>query len=292
MFEKILVPLDTSPFAEQVIPSIIGLARSFNSEIHLLNICEERRKQYAGVCQAYLEDKASQIEKALSEQKPKIKTEILFGSPGTNILSYAAEEKVSLIAMSSHGLSGVTIWPLGSTVDKVLRRTTQPVLVIRVNETGESIPQEDIFKRIMVPLDGSELGARVVPFAAEIAARFSSEVVLYHVIATDTQVHSLGRIDSVPIREDEMGQLQKRFEDYLKNVELNFKSSAASARSVVTSGNVAEEIIKYASKNNYGLIALSNHGHSGFEAWIIGSVTNKILHAGRTSLLFIPAPHS
>jgi nucleotide-binding universal stress UspA family protein len=292
MFDKILVPLDTSPFAEQVIPSIIELARSFHSEIDLISICEEHRRQDAGTCRQYLEDKASQIEKALAEENLKLKKDILIGSPGQKILSYAAEEKVSLIAMSSHGLSGVTLWPLGSTVDKVLRKTGQPILIIRVKETLKNIQQEDIFKRILVPLDGSELGARVVPYAVELAARFGSEVVLYHVIQTDKHLHSLGRIDTVPIREDEMDLMQKRFKEYLEGVKRQFEGSGASIKSIVTSGNVAEEIIKYASKNNCGLITLSNHAHSGLEAWIIGSITNKILHAGQTSLLFVPAIES
>jgi nucleotide-binding universal stress UspA family protein len=52
---------------------------------------------------------------------------------------------------------------------------------------------------------------------------------------------------------------------------------------------VAAEIIQYAAQNNFSLIALSSHGHSGFESWIIGSVTTKILHAGQKSVLFAPA---
>jgi nucleotide-binding universal stress UspA family protein len=289
MFEKILVPLDTSPFAEEVLPSVIELARTFSSEIHLINICEAHKGTDAGVCQLYLEDKVEQISKGLAGKGNKIKAETLTGSPGQKILSLAKEEKVDLIVMSSHGLSGVTLWPLGSTVDKVLRQTGQPLLIIKVKQAQGMPSQEGVFRRILVPLDGSELGGKVVPYVVEIASRFGSEVVLFHVIQTDKHLHSLGRIDSVPIREEEMASLRKRAEEYLSQENRKFEGSGAAVSSLVKAGNVAEEIIKYAAENNCQLIALSSHGHSGFESWIIGSVTNKILHAGNKSLFFVPA---
>jgi nucleotide-binding universal stress UspA family protein len=289
MFEKILVPLDTSPFAEEVLPTVIELARSFDSEIHLVNICEAHKGPDAGVCQSYLEDKVEQINKGLEGKTNKIKADMLTGSPGQKILSLAKEEKAGLIVMSSHGLSGVTLWPLGSTVDKVLRQTRQPLLIIKVKQVQETASQGGVFRRILVPLDGSELGARVVPFIVGIASRFGSEVVLFHVIQTDKRLHSLGRIDSVPIREEEMSSLRKQAEEYLKGESRKFEGSGAAVVSLVKAGNVAEEIIKYAAEINCHLIALSSHGHSGLESWIIGSVTNKILHAGNKSLFFVPA---
>ncbi|MBN1188281.1 MAG: universal stress protein [Dehalococcoidales bacterium] len=289
MFEKILVPLDTSPFAEQVIPSVIELARSFNSEIDLINICEEHKGHDSATCQEYLENISGRIEKALEGTTIRLIKKIIAGSPSHKIISFAKEEKVALTVMSSHGISGVTLWPLGSTVDKVLRQTEQPILIVRVDGTPDYTPQEGLFKRILVPLDGSELGARVVPYVSEIASKLNSEIVLFYVIETDKRLHSLGRIDSVPIREDEMVLLKQHSREHLEKIKQKFKDSAPSVNYEIATGNVAEEIIKYSSKNKCSLIALSSHGHSGLETWIIGSVTNKILHAGRTSLLFVPA---
>jgi nucleotide-binding universal stress UspA family protein len=288
MFEKILVPMDTSPFAEQVLPSVVELARSFNSNLHFISICEDYKSQ-EGTCQKYLEEKVTLIKNALPGHPGDIRSETIIGSPGQKILSYAMQEKVSLIIMSSHGLSGVTLWPLGSTVDRVLRQTGQPILIVKVKPPQEALPPRSLFKRILVPLDGSELGARVVPYILEIASRFGSEVILIHVIQTDRKLHNLGILDSVPIREDEMASMKTRSEDYLSHEKSRFDGTTASVSSVVKTGNVAEEIIKYADANSCSLIALSSHGHSGFESWIIGSVTTKILHAANKSLFFVPA---
>jgi nucleotide-binding universal stress UspA family protein len=292
MFEKILVPLDTSPMAEQVLPDTIALARAFNSSISVINICESHKGQDATSCQDYLNNEVAELKSNLAGQGNIIKTELIMGSPGDKILAYAQSEKVNLIVMSSHGRSGVMLWPIGSTVDKVLRRTGVPLIIVKVKEAQGANPQMDTFKRILVPLDGSELGARVVPYVAEIAGKFGSEVILFQVIETAKHVHSLGRIDTVPFMEGEMSSLEKRAVEFLEQKSRKFAESKAKVSTVVKAGNVAEEIIKYAGENNCSLIALASHGHSGFESWIIGSVTSKILNAGKKSLLFVPAIES
>jgi nucleotide-binding universal stress UspA family protein len=292
MFEKILVPLDTSPLAEQALPYVIELARAFNSAIDIINICELRQDQEAAVCQSYLNTEAARIKANLAGQADKIKTETIMGSPGQNILKYAEKEKADLIIMSSHGRSGVTLWPFGSTVDKVLRRTGVPLIIVKVKEAQIQQPQEDRFKRVLVPLDGSELGAKVVPYVVEIAAKLGSEVVLLEVIETAKHVHTLGRIDTVPFIEGELSALRTRAQDFLARESLKFASSGSNVRTVVKEGNVAEQILKYANEQQCSLIAISSHGHSGFESWIIGSVTSKVLSAGTKSLLFVPALES
>jgi nucleotide-binding universal stress UspA family protein len=292
MFEKLLVPLDSSPFAEQVLPPVIRLAAAFRSEIHLINVCRTRQEMESDSCRNYLEEKAVFINKSLPGSNSVIKTRIIEGSPSQKILSYAREEDISLIVMSSHGLSGVTLWPLGSTVDKVLRLTRHPLLIVRVQEPPPIIPGEDLFKRILVPLDGSELGARVVPYVQAIASASGSELVLFHVIETDRSLHTLGRIDAVPILEDEMTSLRQRAAEYLDQQGAMIAGSGAKVLKVIKTGNIAGEIIRYASDNSLPLIALSSHGHSGLESWIIGSVTTKVLHAAQRSLFIVPAIES
>jgi len=287
MFEKILVPLDMSKMAEQVIPLAVDFARAFGSEVHLISICEAHNGQEEETCRSYLNTEAGKLAAILGEEK--IKTMLVAGSPDQQITRYAQNEKINLILMTSHGRSGVVLWPMGGTVEKVLRRTRTPLLFIRVKETQESPGSLNLFENILVPLDGSELGAIVVPLVIEIADKFNSKVTLIHVIDTDRRVHSLGRIDAVPFREEELQSLKMRGEEYLKTQAKRFRRTAGPVRTEVRAGNVAEEIIKFARGDNTSLIALSSHGHSGFEAWILGSVTSKILHSSNKSILFAPA---
>ncbi|MCR4393787.1 MAG: universal stress protein [Dehalococcoidales bacterium] len=287
MFEKILVPLDMSKMAEQILPVTVDFARAFGSEVHLISICEVHDGQEEETCRNYLNTEAGKLADILGEEK--IKTMLVAGSPDQQITRYAQNEKISLILMTSHGRSGVVLWPMGGTVDKVLRRTRTPLLFVRVKEIQETPGSWNLFENILVPLDGSELGAIVVPLVIEIADKFNSRVTLIHVIDTDRRVHSLGRIDTVPFREEELQSLKMRGEGYLKLQAKRFRRTSGPVRTEVRAGNVAEEIIKFAREDNITLIALSSHGHSGFEAWILGSVTSKILHSSNKSILFAPA---
>jgi nucleotide-binding universal stress UspA family protein len=285
MFEKILIPLDMSKLAEQVIPHAVELAKAFNSQVDIINISEPHNIREESQNTAYCETQTGKIRDALKTNK--VECQVMTGSPEQQILEYIKKENINLIFMSSHGRSGIMPWALGSTVDKVLRRTEIPLIVVKAREKHTITSQTSLFKRILVTLDGSERGATVVPYVSGIASKAGSEVVLIHVVDTDRRVHSLGRIDTVPFIEHELESIEKRAKDYLDKQKEKFEN--ASVSTVIRSGNVAGEIIRYANLDDCTLIGMSSHGHSGFESWVIGSVTNKVLHTSDKSLLFVPA---
>ena len=269
----------------------MDLARAFTSEIDIVIVCEPSKPQEIDLCRSYLDIEAGKLASTSGSQPLKIKTAVVTGPVVQKILDYIHDQDIQLILMSSHGRSGVMLWPLGSTVDKVLRRTGVPLIMVKVKEAQGNAWQTALFKRILVALDSSDLAARAVPYVNAIAKKFGSEVALLHVIETEKPVHSFGRIDSIPFPEYEMESLQKRAMAYLERAAQNF-SHAGAVIKVVRTGNVAEEIIRYARDYNCSLIALSSHGHSGLENWFLGSVTNKVLHASQKSLLFVPALES
>lgn len=291
MFNKILVPLDTSEYAEQVIPSVTELAEAFDSEIDVISICEPEKTEETRACQRYIRAEAEKIAAKMT-RTAKIKTETVFGNPGQKILQFAKDEKVDFIFMSSHGRSGVMLWPLGSTVDKVLHQVGIPLCIVRVKEEPEAAANIRVFKRILVPLDGSERGAKVLPYVLEIAKKIGSEITLFRGIETERQIRTLGRIDSVPFRDENIEAFKKHAQEYLDQVVADFINSKIKVTTVVKTGNVAEEIIKYANQIDCSLIAMASHGHSGFENWLIGSVTNKVLTSSGRSMLFVPALES
>jgi nucleotide-binding universal stress UspA family protein len=285
MFEKILVPLDMSALAEQVIPHAVEMAKAFGSQIDIINICEPHSAHDESENKAYCESETGKIQAVLGTNR--VKCQVISGSPEQQILGYIKQENIKLIFMSSHGRSGIMPWALGSTVDKVLRRTEIPLVVVKAKTHNNYVSQDSLFKRILVTLDGSERGAKVVPYAAEIARKLKSELVFLHVVDTDRRVHNLGRIDTIPFIESELVSIQKRAQEYLDTERKKFSDLFTSA--VTKSGNVAGEILKYARETDCTLIGMSSHGHSGLESWVIGSVTNKVLHGSEKSLLFVPA---
>ena len=121
-----------------------------------------------------------------------------------------------------------------------------------------------MYKKILVPLDGSKLARQVFPSVVEMSKAFGSEASL------------VGVCDS---KESEEGQACRMYihneAEQLKNI---MKTSAASVKTVFLEGKPAEEIIKYAEKSNVDIIMISSHGRSGIKPWSVGSTVHKVLH--------------
>jgi len=145
MYDKILVPLDGSALAEDVLPHVAEMTSHTKSEVILLQVClydqpsedeclfpaaidrEAEKCQMAAERMRYLNSVAQRLRKLGFN----VRIAVEFGYPAERIVDYANEHKVSLIAMSTHGRSGISRWVYGSVADRVLQAATVPVLLIR-----------------------------------------------------------------------------------------------------------------------------------------------------------------
>ncbi len=150
MFEKILVCLDGSELAEQILPYVVEQARQFKSKVVLLQIITPSRvmpitgPSAAGVpfdgniiaqelkwsekeAKKYLETKVHDLQK----QGLDVEQIVLEGTPGKSIVDYADDNSVRLIAIATHGRSGLGRAIFGSVADYVLRQSGLPILVIK-----------------------------------------------------------------------------------------------------------------------------------------------------------------
>jgi len=143
---KILVPLDGSKEGEAVIPYVEELASRLKGELTLLHVVPQASPVYAipgetaqiPYTQAEVEllkvNAGSYLEKvanALKDKHIEVKSEVKVGNTGHEIIKLADEVHADLVAMSTHGWSGVTRWALGSTADKVLNGGNTPLLLVR-----------------------------------------------------------------------------------------------------------------------------------------------------------------
>jgi nucleotide-binding universal stress UspA family protein len=144
---RILVPLDGSKLAEQVLPTVIPIARALECEMALFrvpvaytagpltgrwylpqNSSFETADQNA---QAYLERLASRIK----EQGVEVSTVTRVGPVAKSIVDYAEGHDVDLIAMCTHGRTGIARWALGSVADRVLRAGDKPIFLVRARRS-------------------------------------------------------------------------------------------------------------------------------------------------------------
>src|SRR4029078_2899736 len=100
------------------------------------------------------------------------------GSAEETIIGKAEADAATLIAMPTHGRSGLNRFLLGSVAEKVLRGSANALLLVRATEAASG-NGEASFKSIIVPLDGSELAESILPMAASMAKKLGLEIVLF-----------------------------------------------------------------------------------------------------------------
>jgi len=134
VYSKILVPLDGSEIAESILPHVKDMAVAHGAEVILLRVLPA-----TGVLPSAAEREAmearnylSAVEKRLQQQGVNARFTIRHGEDAEEITDYAEVNDVDLIAMSTHGRSGVGRWIFGSVAEKVLRGTNKPILLVRV----------------------------------------------------------------------------------------------------------------------------------------------------------------
>jgi nucleotide-binding universal stress UspA family protein len=142
MYKKILVPLDGSNIAEGVLPHAKALAYSEGAEIILLNVAANPAQSFAfedpaiaGVTVTQEEEQAGKymenIYRQLKDAGFKVTSLIREGGAASMILKTSEELGVDVIAMSTHGRSGIAHWLIGSTAERVVRHSKIPVMLIR-----------------------------------------------------------------------------------------------------------------------------------------------------------------
>ncbi len=151
MYKKILVTLDGSALAECVLPHVAILARATGAEVTLVTVLTPE------TCLAAAGPTLEQIPEAVAERKEALKGEAQLylerianvflkgivthsalreGDVARQILACAEEEGFDLIAMATHGRSGIDRFIMGSVAERVLRGTFKPVLLIRASAAG------------------------------------------------------------------------------------------------------------------------------------------------------------
>jgi len=144
MYKKILVPLDGSPLAEAVLPHAEALAKSEHAEIIILRVPNapvseflSRDPMIAEMIHADMEKESEEYvhNKVAALEKENIKvTGITKDGPVPDtILNVADETHADIIAMSTHGRTGISRWLMGSVADKIIHHAHIPVMLIHPN---------------------------------------------------------------------------------------------------------------------------------------------------------------
>ncbi len=309
MFKHMLVPLDGSARAEQAIPIAARLARAVDGTVILLEVAvvpidfqaEEKwpaeiysqKVMDAGLKQAYVYLNSLTAMPELAGVKTRV--EVIVGDIAPSILNAIEPLGADLIVMCSHGYTGFKRWELGSIAHKIVPHSLVPVLLLR--DGGPTLADQSI--HALVPLDGSPLSEAALKPAIEfIAAAAPAGQQFLHVMRVVDIPVSSGRFRADAHVDREVVEDAKReAHKYLAAIAAQLTEGDYASydlvvtTSVAVNADVADALVEKTTQavEPFDLIAMATHGRGGLQRWMMGSVTERVLHHTKLPLLIVHA---
>src|SRR4029450_537085 len=214
MYKKILVPLDGSAVAEQVLPYVRTLAGGLKIPAELMGVVDIAELAFhlsakkGRYLDTMIEDRvrhSGEYLKGVAQTFPRasVSFSVEKGRAEEVIIAKAAADKETLITMATHGRSGINRWLLGSVAEKVLRGSANALLLVRAKAEAKAAGEATL-KSIVVPLDGSAVAESVLPAVLEMATRLNIEIVLFRAFNVPYSVFA-GVRDHIAIVDELLG---------------------------------------------------------------------------------------
>lgn len=146
-----------------------------------------------------------------------------------------------------------------------------------------------MYKKILVPLDGSKLAEIVLPYAGELAGRLNLEAIMLHVCNPEQgeflPMHQAYVEKAAEIVRHQIEETRHRTNQATARPE----GEVPETRGELAVGHPAEEILRYAEENQVDLLLMATHGRSGVKRWALGGVAEKVLRASKIPIWLVPA---
>jgi nucleotide-binding universal stress UspA family protein len=299
MFTKMLIPLDGSPVAEKVLPYARAIAGPLKIPVELLAAVDigEMGAQLTPGKAKFLDTMVGDAERssrnylnsvAAKAAGVQITSRVVKGRAADVIIEQAAADKNTLIAMATHGRSGLNRWMLGSVTEKVLRGCENPLLIVRASDAIDA-DSKAALKTVIVPLDGSDVAERILPLVTSLARAMDLDVVLVRAYNIPYSVYSGSDGYSAIDFEELTASLKEEAAQYLEKKSEELKKQGLKVSYVAKEGLSADEIIALGRATPENLIAMSSHGRSGVRRWVLGSVTETVVRHSEDPVLVVRA---
>ena len=195
MLKKLLIPLDGTEVTSEVLQYTQALADQADATVTLLHVAADAEANNGSSPQDH--PCLAAVFRALQERGWRVDARIGSGDPAAGILATASDITASLILISTHGRSGLDLIREGSVTETVLRESKCPLFILHSTRPGSGTGLGDAsegspFKRMLVPLDGSDESAAILPCVEQFARLHGAEIILFHDSAGDSDQASDG----------------------------------------------------------------------------------------------------
>ncbi len=282
MYSDVLIPTDGSEGIEGAITHGLALAERYDATVHALSVVDvgiikeldtdvsllksvrESRTETANQATAAVQSRSSDYDVTVVEA-------VREGVPAHEIVSYA-DEHADLIAMGTHGRTGLGQYLLGSVTTSVVRTATVPVLTDRLTDP----PRSSDYTDILVATDGTAGSAAAIEHAIALARRY--EATLHALYVVDTK---LGQ--NLPVQ----NVLEQDGQRAVSAVTTAAESDGVSTTEQIVSGVPHEEIRSTIEECDVDLLVLGTHGRKGLDRLVLGSVAERLIRTVEIPVLTV-----
>ncbi len=269
ILEKILLATDLFPSTENVVDNAIALARAFHSNIILLHVLPDNidNKKANKLLEETARKRLAEIAERIGREGINVSEPLLeWGDHCEKIVTTAERLDVNLILIGAGEKDEGRKYVLGSSAEKIIKLSEQPVFVVKPEETLN-------VKTILCPVDFSGPSRRALKDAIVFARRFEAELVILSVYKPFTS-----RTFSYKYNwEEENRRIAfkhiAQFNEFL--AEFNLKD--VKWKKEVRGGRPETEILAEIAESDASLLIMGTTGRSGLSRFMIGSVTENVI---------------
>ena len=281
MYKRVLVGTDLSTTAEAATERAAHLAGRLDAVLMIV---------HAGSDQARVEEVA---------KRHGGRGIAVSGPPAEVLVSQAEAEHADLIVVGSVGMSGTKRFMLGNVPNKVSHHAPTDVLIVKTDPPRSEVE----LNKILVGTDGSPTAMRAVDMAAELAKCLgaSLSIVCVYEPPTEQELQQLRADPADPVAQWNVDRdvrgIPEEFkwkiagateaEDVLDRSAEHASKIGIDAEVEAIRGHPAEELISYAQRGDFDLIAVGSVGMSGAKRFMLGNVPHRISHHAPTDVLIL-----
>ncbi|MGE3960632.1 MAG: universal stress protein [Dehalococcoidia bacterium] len=323
MFERVILADDGSPLARTAIPRTAALSAACGAEVLVVRVShaagvrpqdldEDEWRRYVspeGVAAAVVSP--VEAEPRLSEVVAELQSRgvegvgsiVLHADDAGDALVEAADElEADLLVLSSRGQGGVRRYVLGSVAEQLTREARETAILLCPAPTEAPEPgsaPEGALRRLLLPLDGSEVSEVAIAPAAELARALGAELVLLRATDAEADLLAASMPTGVPptatISTDDARRIAAEERELagesLRDHAARLREQGLTALGVeVVAGDPAAAILEAVERLDVDLVVMATHGRGGLGRLLLGSVADRVTRESERAAVLLVRP--
>jgi nucleotide-binding universal stress UspA family protein len=283
---RVLCPVDFSPFSRHALAHAVALARWYGANVTVLHVFQIPTAVDPAVGPILpvvsREELMADLEGFVApwaNSKVRLDLAVEEGLPGRDIVMHARRIHADLIVLGTHGVGGFEHFLVGSVTEKVLRKAPCPVLTV---PPSVALPHEPVgFKRILCPVDFEHSSMQALAFALSLAEEADAQLTVLHVLEPVTQEALAVAFDEAESRRLLEQQSRQRMAAAIPAEAREW----CQISETVAWGKPYREILRVARETGTDLIVMGVAGRGPVNLMVFGSTTNHVVRQASCPVL-------